>query len=1515
MKKFLSTISIMIVCMLLVFSLAACSASITGIEIKKDTLATSIEEGETYDTSDAVVLVNYSDSTQQEVSASDDSGITFSDLDTSVVGDQILTVSYMGFSVSMTVTVTARALTDAEKLSSISLDEGTVANKVAVGDTLDTSGAVVRATMADGTSSIVDNSKLVFSSISTSAVGEQTLTITYTDSNDTTVTAKHTVTVVADGTGLEDISTLTVKSGTLSTTVQYDSVLTMPTLVATYGNGIITEITTDITVNGLDTSILGEQSITFSYDGVTTDATTVTVSADADQQAKIATSIVLTTSPANKINRLATLDLSGVVASVTFMNGLATSYTYSDLSFGDFDNTVVGAQTLTVSFTDSYGNVVSVEHTVTVNALSSETAETLTVASGTLANKVVENGTLDTADALFTVEFADGTTTTVTEIAVSLDTTATGSATAVLSYTDIYGNKVTLDWAVTVVDDTVDLTATESLAIKSGTIASVAEYQEEFDTSTIVVIATLVDGTTVTLSASDLTLSTVDTDTLGATTLDITYDGVTIQHAIEVALDTADMALYAVSIELTTSPASKLVRLSTLDLSGVVASVTFKDGKSTSFGYSDLSFSDFDNSVVGAQTLTISYTDTFGNEVSVDHTVTVSARDSETPDELTVSTGTLATSVNQNGTLSLTDASFTIEFVDGSTATPTADQLSVTLSTATTGSATATITFTNDYGTATLSWAVTVVDASTDLTDVDKLSVKSGTLANSINYNGTLDTSNLVLVVTYKSGIVAEVAMSSAVTVVVNDNKAYTTGTTATITYDGVSCEHALTVNTTGINIPLTLTVTGLPSTISVGGSWDTSSVVATVGYYGGATATVTVTIPTADTTAAGTGKTVTISYTENGTTVSYTHTYTVKESTVAVSQLESQLLTTYTENVNATGDEGFVDTASTALYAGNDNAYHLSLIATDSNLANISSLARVAKTITVEYKSGNSWVTTDIAGYVTVDSDYAMFYFTEDAIGMTFRITITATETTVTVSDIVAEVTVVDGWNVYDSADLSILDNTDMSFSVGLASGSYTDSWKNWKQENAAEVYDYQYVQGNDVVGIVLQADIVLTSEDFPEEYFWKSTEYGFSQLDALTGGAGDYGDDIQLEGSLKDAANNWGVYQREVDNGEVFTVEGNFFSITATDDIRVVAEVDALSTGSVANSETNYILGHHTGLLHFSVDDEAITDASTSVLVTNVCFAGNAANDGLSASSGGIIMLYADGVNFTADNIISNYFYKSYFFVDYYSTVDSELTGNFLIQNAKGYGNYEMYVYGWAAQRVTIIDSEFVGCGGPVMVFDEIIKRDSSDAITARYPAQVNVINSTLSTGSSYQTGEEPWYEGSGMNVVAAYLKSLNSVLFGGASQSVITTINNKEVFNCLAVIQITDGYKSGDLVSGYVRMFDSMSDYTAYYAESATVVTKANITVGLDGAAAAADMYMSAILAGGSVLAQGSGGYGNYVYYTGTGADYGSELIYAYAGLTVDSAYASAGNYCNIYNGSRALVAEFFPTSNND
>ena len=95
------------------------------------------------------------------------------------------------------------------KISSMSVKAGTLETTIAKGDTLNLSDTIVIVKYSDGTNKEVGADDLTFGTVDTTTVGNKTLSISYTDSNDRSSTIKVTIRVVATEADVASISTLT----------------------------------------------------------------------------------------------------------------------------------------------------------------------------------------------------------------------------------------------------------------------------------------------------------------------------------------------------------------------------------------------------------------------------------------------------------------------------------------------------------------------------------------------------------------------------------------------------------------------------------------------------------------------------------------------------------------------------------------------------------------------------------------------------------------------------------------------------------------------------------------------------------------------------------------------------------------------------------------------------------------------------------------------------------------------------------------------------------------------------------------------------------------------------------------------------------------------------------------------------------------------------------------------------------------------------------------------------------
>lgn len=110
---------------------------------------------------------------------------------------------------------------------------------------------------------------------------------------------------------------------------------------------------------------------------------------------------------------------------------------------------------------------------------------------------------------------------------------------------------------------------------------------------------------------------------------------------------------------------------------------------------------------------------------------------------------------------------------------------------------------------------------------------------------------------------------------------------------------------------------------------------------------------------------------------------------------------------------------------------------------------------------------------------DNNTYYFTEAAVGKTFKLVITPSEDyELTMADepsVTVEFTVVDGYNVYDQLGLSVFDNLNIKHWAAIKTAAGTLPW------DLKPLAEY-----NAVAAVVLHANINIDPDELPDYYFW---------------------------------------------------------------------------------------------------------------------------------------------------------------------------------------------------------------------------------------------------------------------------------------------------------------------------------------------------------------------------------------------------------------------------------------------
>ncbi len=561
-----------------------------------------------------------------------------------------------------------------------------------------------------------------------------------------------------------------------------------------------------------------------------------------------------------------------------------------------------------------------------------------------------------------------------------------------------------------------------------------------------------------------------------------------------------------------------------------------------------------------------------------------------------------------------------------------------------------------------------------------------------------------------------------------------------------------------------------------------------------------------------------------------------------AITQLESELLTEFKANrsIDANSKEGFYDQTQ-PLRVGDDNAFDFRLkvsgIATDGNTL-IEDIQSVRTIVKVEMKEGNDYVeltptsTPAIETMVDVNSINAVLDFTEQAIGHDFRVTVTAKnpdeDYDLTSYSFTANLTVIDGFNVYDATDLSIFDNYNVE---GNARNDYAYKGSGWTAYH--EIVKSRYNMTDDqikaVKTFIFQDDIEITAENVREDVFWKEGQSNYEEKQGYTN---------QTLAGTPHNSDGKGIFQRSFEDGEQVSIVGNYFAINAsTFPLMVVGyDEDGVNCDTEGNGEgiTSYFS-------LFRCEPKEKEDrgnlttrncgAGTKMTYDTLSFIGNAPVSGDVRKSGGLCLMKHRVMDLYGYNTTAQNFYITYYFDLGNPNLNEETgkydNGNFVVEKCKGYDSYQSLLYLYGARFTTIIDSEFKTAGGPAILIDSLENDDEIYEYDGRLGPVLNLVNSTF---ESLVSGEEPWFNeynaGTAVGLISLYDKFLRGDFYDENNEktdiyeNTETTIiadTQKGVNRINIVAIIMDGGKvlsNPDRLSGGIFMFDDMDEYKTYY-----------------------------------------------------------------------------------------------------
>ena len=384
-----------------------------------------------------------------------------------------------------------------------------------------------------------------------------------------------------------------------------------------------------------------------------------------------------------------------------------------------------------------------------------------------------------------------------------------------------------------------------------------------------------------------------------------------------------------------------------------------------------------------------------------------------------------------------------------------------------------------------------------------------------------------------------------------------------------------------------------------------------------------------------------------------------------------------------------------------------------------------------------------DLAAVVTYDSAAFTYYFTPAAVGHTYTLAVSPEKviSDVTPDPVSFTFTVVDGWNVYTSADLSRMVNVPADVTAGADGHDINEKavWDAWKMAHGVtKVIDgIVAVDDTPVNAVILHTTLNLTTADFPAEFFVTAAEDS-------TGNA---------VGCMKDWVHG---YHRYVGEGETFTIYGNGFAINAAELPTIYG--DGEHTWGYGDDYSNSDLFNFKGL-----NTDKTYSGNSALLIQDLKMVGNAMRtnelEALIPDLGGMIGMKIVGLNATVQNLIVTRSFIALFPETYSKAV---------FDGVRVYDSLQDAMFIWGGAHITLTDCEMKRAGGPLVIAQH------NDPTDPGYEGRIpELYIDTTNVLENHVNGQEAWFQNNGASGYAAQIIGLDSVL-GTAADSYNNALN---------------------------------------------------------------------------------------------------------------------------------------------
>lgn len=840
------------------------------------------------------------------------------------------------------------------------------------------------------------------------------------------------------------------------------------------------------------------------------------------------------------------------------------------------------------------------------------------------------------------------------------------------------------------------------------------------------------DNTTDTIELSDaVKIDPVSTDEAGIVNVTVHWGNFTATFPI-----TVNEAPTVNSITLDTANVNKSYIVGdTVDLSGLVITAYMSDNTTVAVPFDEVTISNIDSitATAGKKTVTVSY-------MGVSNTFTVEVKEPKTQTGIRVDATGAKTEYSPDEAVDFSGLRIFATYNWGDeTEIDLADCTITGADTATSGTKTVTV----SYGDFTATFTINVAKG-----DILGISVSTEGVKLVWEKGETVDLSGIA--VTLKQKGVADRVLAAdeySVSDYASQTEVGTHTVTVTLLADtDFTATFSFVIRTvSGIDVD----ASGMQTAgIYVGDKPDYSALVITVTRTDGSTYAVPAadcTISGDDVSAPGTA-TITVTY------LGFTDTFTVTfvAAPVAIDAFEAPaFVTAFHGIIGVTSGEGSYKTAI-AYRVGTANGFVFKPVASvfDEN-DDLVAVDRFETSFRL-FENDEEIIGEALTAFVAYAPATYTYQFTAAAIGHTFTLEVSPKNYTTTseITPVTFSFTVVDGWNVYSSADLSRMINVPADVTAGAGGHDIYEKavWDAWKMANGVtKVVDGTVVVDDTPVNaVILHTTLNLTTADFPAEFFVTAAEDS-------TG---------KIVGSMKDWVHG---YHRYVGEGESFAIYGNGFAV----------DVSALPTIS-SNSEVDWGYGtdySNSDLFNFKgVNTDKTYAGTSSLLIQDLKMVGNAMRtndlDTLIPDLGGMIGMKIVGLNATVQNLIVTRSFIGLFPETYTKAV---------FDGVRVYDSLQDAMFIWDGAHITLTDCDMKRAGGPLIIaqHSDPTKPGYEGRIPELYIDPTNVLENRVN-------GQEAWFQNNGAIGYAAQIIGLDSQLaYAADSYNAALNANNCGAF----------------------------------------------------------------------------------------------------------------------------------------